>query len=143
MTVLPLALPALVIDVDGTPVQQGSMIPVTRGGRTVLVPDNSAALKKWREHVVDVAQARMRVEGWETLDGPIAVTIDFYLERPASEPNRARPHVRPDIDKLARAVLDSLTMAGVYVDDSRVVDLHPRKHYAHQVVGARIVVAAL
>jgi Holliday junction resolvase RusA-like endonuclease len=143
VTALPLTVPELTIDVEGTPVQQGSMIPVTRKGKTVLVPDNSAALKKWREHVVKIAQARMRLEQWATLDGPSAGTLDFYLARPVSEPRRPRPHVRPDIDKLARAVLDSLTMAKVYVDDSRVVDLHPRKHYATKLIGARIVVRGL
>jgi Holliday junction resolvase RusA-like endonuclease len=37
--------------------------------------------------------------------------------------------VRPDIDKLCRAVLDAITMSGVIHDDAQVVSLFAHKFY--------------
>jgi Holliday junction resolvase RusA-like endonuclease len=143
VTTLPLTVPELVIDVEGEPIPQGSLIPVRRGARTVLVSDNPR-LKGWRAAVVAAAEARMRLAGWVTLDCACSVTVDFYLERPVSAPRtRLRPDRRPDVDKAARAILDALTTAQAFRDDARVVELIARKHYAHQTIGARIVVSAL
>jgi Holliday junction resolvase RusA-like endonuclease len=38
--------------------------------------------------------------------------------------------VKPDVDKLARAVFDSLTTAGVWTDDCRAYGLAGWKYYA-------------
>jgi Holliday junction resolvase RusA-like endonuclease len=37
--------------------------------------------------------------------------------------------VKPDIDKLTRAILDGLTDGGLLADDARVVELHITKRY--------------
>lgn len=130
----------LVIDVTGQPIPQGSMVGFKRGRSVVVIPDNATELKPWRKAVTSVAQARARLTGWLTIDGPVAVTLDFYLARPTAAKKRRWPHVRPDIDKLTRACLDGLTDAAVFVDDARVVELHARKHYAEATTGVRIVV---
>lgn len=131
----------LVIDVAGEPCPQGSMIPVTRNGRTVLVPDNSAGLKRWRRAIVKAAKARVARTGWLWMDGPVEVDLTFWLTRPETAKNRARPYVRPDLDKLVRAVFDSLTEAGcVWSDDSRAVTVTAGKYYAQQTTGVRITV---
>jgi crossover junction endodeoxyribonuclease RusA len=139
---LPLTVAELVVDVVGQPVQQGSMIAVTRGGKTVLVPDNSSPLKAWRKNVTGAVRARMALTGWAPVDCAVAVTIDFWLPRPAAAAKRRHPHVRPDIDKLARACLDSLTGTAI-TDDARVVRLVAAKHYAEATCGARIRIEAL
>jgi Holliday junction resolvase RusA-like endonuclease len=71
----------------------------------------------------------------------VAVRLRFWLTRPASHygtgRNKAvvkpsaprRPAGRPDVDKLARAVLDGLTMGGAFTDDSQVVELQASKWY--------------
>jgi Holliday junction resolvase RusA-like endonuclease len=64
------------------------------------------------------------------LDEPVEVSIIFYLPRPKTVQDRIFPTVTPDIDKLARAVLDSLTDAGIYADDARVIRLTAQKLYA-------------
>lgn len=70
--------------------------------------------------------------------GAVAVRLVFYIHRPTSHlradgslkpSSPSRPHSKPDVDKLSRAVLDSMTGAHVWADDSRVVDLHVSKHY--------------
>jgi Holliday junction resolvase RusA-like endonuclease len=59
----------------------------------------------------------------------VAVTIHFWLRRPKSV-TRQYATGTYDIDKLTRAVLDSLESAGVIVNDNLVVDLTVRKTYA-------------
>ena len=57
------------------------------------------------------------------LDLPVGVMITFYMPRPASDKKRVWAYTKPDVDKLVRSTLDSLTEAGVLIDDSRVVSL--------------------
>jgi Holliday junction resolvase RusA-like endonuclease len=116
----------IVISVFGDPASQGSHAIIN--GRIVQV--NSAKHKKWRNAVCFAALDVLPAD-WKPLDEPVDVSITFYLPRPASidASKRPFPTVSPDCDKLVRAVLDSLTDAGVYVDDSRVVRLTARKLY--------------
>jgi Holliday junction resolvase RusA-like endonuclease len=70
----------------------------------------------------------------------VRVEVDFYLPRPKTVKvkDRALPIVPPDVDKLARAVLDGIGQGPsgkvgdglVYGDDSQVVELLARKFYA-------------
>ena len=57
------------------------------------------------------------------------VSILWTLTKPASKPKRViHPTVKPDVDKLCRAVLDSLTGVG-YEDDAQVVRVTAEKQY--------------
>ena len=57
----------------------------------------------------------VRASGWDLkLDGKLKVAIQAY-------PPDAR---RRDIDNILKALLDALGNAGVYIDDSQIVDLH-------------------
>jgi len=107
----------------GRPAPQGSKRHVGGG---VLV-ESSKAVKPWRVDVQWAARAACRAP----LDGPVALRLEFVMPRPKSTPKRSTPPAirRPDVDKLARAVLDALT--GVVVgDDSQIVDLHATKRLA-------------
>ena len=61
----------------------------------------------------------------------VTLRIRYYMPRPktAKPSKRPHPHVRPDIDKLERAVLDGLTGV-VFADDAQVVAIDHRKLYA-------------
>ena len=111
----------------GIPAPQGSKQAFVRGKRAVLV-EMSKALPRWRAAVTEAARAE---HDGPPLDGPLAVWITFYLPRPKSVPARRRPYptVTPDLDKLARAVLDGITDARLWTDDARVVDLTITKRY--------------
>ncbi len=113
------------LDIPGTPVPQGSKTAFVVGGRAVLAEANKR-LKPWREHVARVARAQ--AGGFE-FTGPVAVTLLFLFERPKSV-KRALPSVKPDLDKLVRAIFDGLTAAGVWTDDALVVDVRAVKRYA-------------
>jgi crossover junction endodeoxyribonuclease RusA len=114
----------LTIDVSGDPASQGSHSVIN--GRIVQV--NSAKHKKWR-NAVAFAALDLVTDGWELIDEPLELTVIFYLPRPKSVLDRAYPAVMPDLDKLVRAVGDSLSGV-VYVDDSRIISLTAKKLYA-------------
>lgn len=120
-------------DVLGVPAPQGSKRAFVVGNRAVVTEDSKRSAP-WRDSVAAAGVAAM--SGLPALDGPLQVTIQFRMPRPRSV-KRLYPSVKPDIDKLARAVLDGLTAAAVIVDDSRVISLTAEKVYA-EVPGASI-----
>lgn len=135
--------------VDGVPVSQGSKNVYTnrRTGRPILV-ESSKALPEWRRLVTGHAYraVRNRPGVWEPFDGPVRVALTFYLPRPTSVKVSKRPFpiVKPDLDKLERAVWDALTNAGVWVDDARAVESWKAKRYADEwPAGVRVLVGPL
>lgn len=119
--------------VEGEPYPQGSKTAINIGGKCRVIESKgkgTAKHKKWRKLVNDKCGDMARVEGIVPLDGPIKVELKFYLPKPPSRPKTNwLVYVKPDIDKLCRSVLDSIT--GVYiVEDSRVSVLTASKEYA-------------
>ena len=120
---------------EGIPAPQGSkkafVIPTTN--RAVVVESAGKKLKLWRE-VVKTESATV-----PKFVGAVSVSLGFYLLRPRAD-FRANSDVKitaptdhvkqPDIDKLTRSVLDSLTDAGVIEDDSFVSELHVNKWWS-------------
>ena len=106
----------------------------TRGGRIALV-ESCARVKPYRATVALAARA-----AWVDVptNGTVGVSIAFTFIRPASHYNAkgvlragAATHPgKPDIDKICRSVLDSLTGI-IYADDSQVVSLVATKAYAN------------
>ena len=145
--------------VNGVPAPQGSKRHVG-GGRMV---EQSKAVGPWREAVRAEAQRANTVTGFDgrpssvPLYAPLSVTVVFVVGRPqghfgtGSKACTVRPAApkypakRPDVDKLARAVLDGLVAGGVMADDSQVVSLNCMKVYASngEAPGALIEVEAM
>lgn len=118
--------PLLDIDVLGDPVPQGSKRAFIAGGRAVVVDDNSKGLRSWRN---DVSSAARQAWGDRApLDEPVSVALRFWMRRP-QRPKHSFPAVAPDIDKVARGVLDALTTARVFRDDCLVVQLNITQLY--------------
>jgi len=112
---------ALLVEVYGVPESQGSVRGFVRGGRAILTSDN-AKLRPWRETVTWAARDAMERATWAQVAGPVRVDYAFWLPRPASYPKTrdVLPVKGKDADKLLRSINDSLTNAGVWVDDSQV-----------------------
>jgi len=112
----------------GRPSPQGSKRSVG-GGRFI---EASKYLPAWRKAVTEFAIYQATLDNWEPIHGPVELHVVFYLERPASisAAKRPEPIVPPDVDKLVRAIGDSLSDAGVWGDDSQVVKLVAFKRYA-------------
>ena len=78
---------------------------------------------------------------------PVSVTIDIVRRLPKDRPKRtaSEPDIyKPDIDNIAKAVLDALNGVA-YADDKQVISLtvreHPRTRVEHE--SMRIVVATV
>jgi crossover junction endodeoxyribonuclease RusA len=138
----PAKAPTLVqMHVPGVPVPQGSKkaFKHRHTGRVVMTDDNPN-LAAWRAMVAHVA--RTDWAGREPLAVPVTASLVFYLPRPAGHYGTGRnagvlkasaplhPTVKPDLDKLVRAVFDSLTTAGVWKDDALCWGESAWKNYA-------------
>jgi Holliday junction resolvase RusA-like endonuclease len=112
--------------VAGDPRPQGSKKAFNRGKHIVLVEANKD-LPAWREHMKKSFELKF-MEFDTRFETAISVSLTFWLKRPKSVKRQYATQTY-DIDKLTRAVLDSLTQSGVIIDDSYVVDLVVRKNY--------------
>jgi crossover junction endodeoxyribonuclease RusA len=124
----------LTFEVPGKPVPQGSMRSLGGPGR--MVHSNSGELLPYRAHIAAVAMQR-KPPDWSR-DGAMCVEAVFYLPRPKNHYRTKggirpaapwHPTTKPDGDKLLRALLDALTTAGIWWDDSQVTELHAWKRY--------------
>jgi len=99
-------------------------------------------LEAWQEHVFVQALSARNVSGMRAIARPAAceVTMVFVMPRPAGHwtasgsltaEGRAKPlpSVKPDLDKMQRAVLDGLSRALVE-DDAQVCVAHLYETYA-------------
>lgn len=123
--------PILTATVRGLPIQQGSITNLGKG--RPAVHSNAKTLKPWRIQVQgELEECASKMDSAQfPLIGPICVQLVFTMPKPKSAPKRRRtwPTTRPDIDKLARAVLDASTFAGMFGDDAQVVRLWADETY--------------
>lgn len=116
--------------VPGVPVPQGSKRAFQHKStkRIVIVDDNPAQLRDWRNSIVQTARDAMAER--PPISFAIVLGAKFVFLRPGSHYG-ARGGLlpsaplykttRPDLDKLLRGLGDALKSAGVYRDDSQVV----------------------
>jgi Holliday junction resolvase RusA-like endonuclease len=128
--------------VFGVPAGQGSMriAPSRSTGR--MIADHPKKTVQWRNVVAARAVEELgQVEGeYELMQGALALIARFYFPRPKSAPRRRlRPEVKPDLDKLVRALGDALEGV-VYRNDSQIVQLRASKHYGEP---ARVEIAVM
>lgn len=118
------------ITIYGTPQPQGSTTTYRSRGRNVTTSANPR-LKAWRHTVsYSLLQEFGRYDGGKA--DPLSVSLSFLLKRPKSAPkSRTEPVVRPDLDKLVRAILDAGSRV-LWHDDSQVVCITARKLYGDQ-----------
>ena len=141
-------------DVPGHPAPGGSKTAFPlRGGRRFNVVDSCKRAKSWR---TVVAVAARTVYLGRPAAGPVHLTIEFRLARPASH-HRARDRrldlradapayhlTRPDATKLLRAAEDALTGI-LWEDDGQIVETRLLKRWTEhgEGPGVRIVATIL
>ena len=113
---------------------------------------------KWQARVYDAGTA----EGWKSAiaeaarphlsggfgDGPVELSICLWIRRPKSHFRKAGLREdapvfcskKPDADNYAKAVMDALTVLGMWRDDCQVVRLAVTKRFAQHEVGANITI---
>lgn len=106
----------------GRPIPQGSLKFIQ--GRPIHVRAHDLAL--WR---ADIAR-NAHEAGYKPVSNAVRVVITFIMKPPKTV-TRRYPSVKPDLDKLIRAVLDGLTEVA-YVDDQQVVHVEASKLYGEQ-----------
>ena len=130
--------------IAGTPIPQGSKTAIRHGRRARLIEANKR-LKPWR-NTLQTALANQTAG--RRVPGPFTIYLDFRFSPPQRpryrDPNGAGIHaVKPDVDKLTRAVLDSLAAADIIDDDARCVTLTATKNYTdkgHPTPGVYIII---
>jgi Holliday junction resolvase RusA-like endonuclease len=115
-----------------------------------MIDDASRSLRDWRSTVIDAAlEVLAQPEHYKfESPAPVMVTCEFYLKRPLNQTRKQKAQTavarKPDVDKLARGVLDALSIAGVFDDDAQVALLFASKAYAdNRPTGAHVSVAPL
>jgi len=135
--------------VYGTPHPQGSKRAFRKGDKVVMA--ESTTSRAWRQEVVETI---LSFELKEPLLGACQVELTFYLKRPKHHYGTGRNahllkgsapgyvEVRPDADKLARTILDAMTLSNLIRDDGQVAVLTVAKRYGEK-PGVRVVVRSL
>lgn len=123
-------------EVQGKPITQGNktmMISASTGKPIMLEGKGKKAQEEfetWRDTVRTMATLAMRKAKLQPLEGPLEVYYRFYLAKPKGKPKwKWLPDVKPDEDKLARAVNDALTRV-VFKDDGQICKSTVEKMYA-------------
>ncbi|MCW2545400.1 MAG: putative Holliday junction resolvase [Frankiales bacterium] len=129
---MPVIEPPVTVIAHGRPITQGSKIK----GQWGMRDDNAKTLHPWRNTVQLAAEQAMAGRARITADVNLAAV--FHFDRPVghygtgrnagilkdSAPRRPTGRGLGDVDKLVRAVCDSLEAGGVFVDDCQVGSLH-------------------
>jgi len=93
----------------------------------------------WKGAVQRALSEMLKQIRWELTLGPVSVSINFGMPRPkwhngtkGLKPRAPMTHVsKPDVDNLAKLILDQITRSGcVWRDDSQVVSLTVHKFWA-------------
>jgi Holliday junction resolvase RusA-like endonuclease len=129
--------------VTGTPIPQGSKRAWVAGdGKVRMTEDAGARHHTWRMEITGAARQAMANIGrfGEPYREPITCVLTFRTHRPKGHYGTGKnadivkpsappyPAKSPDLDKLTRAVWDSLTSV-VWVDDGQVVAATIRKQF--------------
>jgi Holliday junction resolvase RusA-like endonuclease len=117
--------------------QSEARILKTRDGRFFVGKGKGSKIKSWCSAF---AMQALRFKPKHAADCPIALEIAFYFEPPASVKKKLKlgwgeavpMTVRPDCSNIIKAVEDTLTKCGFWVDDSRIYSLRVDKYYSLQ-----------
>jgi Holliday junction resolvase RusA-like endonuclease len=110
------------------------------GNNIPMIVEASPGLPVWRKAVSDAVIQAMHDSGdLSKFEGALKVEAVFYVTRKPTV-KREFPTVPPDVDKLARSLLDSCKP--VWGDDSQVVRLEVSKKYATGQPGVAVTITA-
>jgi crossover junction endodeoxyribonuclease RusA len=125
--------------VYGIPIPQGSTKAfIPKGWNRAIITSDNKKTKPWRQEIAGTARDAMQGLSPAGRAIPISVRCCFYFDKPKSVKKSVNGKTtKPDVDKLARAVLDALT--GItFDDDSQVTELYVMKRFGSP---ARAVIA--
>lgn len=122
--------------INGLPIPKGRARATARGKYTILY--TPTATREYEDYVAEVASKHIPKTGM--IMGPITISLTFYMKAPKRYAKKTdTPHVtRPDVDNLAKAILDGLE-GTMYKNDAQVTTLYAHKCYGDKLrVGVSI-----
>ena len=129
--------PPVSLIVYGDPVPQPRPRITTRGSFAHAYVPKKHPVHEYRALIAKEWKTPWVALPHDPFAGPVSVSIAFHFSRPTSHlrkdgsPKASAPeYPRPDVDNLAKAVLDALTDASAWADDSQVVSLTVRKKWS-------------
>ena len=135
--------------VYGVPQPQAGTRTVPTAGGNRQISTGGKDLSSWRQEVATTARV-IAVNRREQLVGAVRLVVVFTFVMPASRPAWARRQgwcyrtTTPDLDKLTRAIGDSLKAGGLLRDDALIAVTHVAKiEQVKAPYGARIGVELL
>lgn len=108
--------------VEGNPVPKARARTVRKGGRTWSFTPKKVAV--WEKVVKEEASKHFP----EPFNGPVALSLAFFMKRPKSRKKDNFVMTTPDLDNLEKAFLDGLNGVA-YDDDKQVVVKNAVKRY--------------
>ena len=127
----------LIFFVEGDPVPKGRGRIMSSGAKRWNV--TPAKTRLYEAAVRETAE--IAVDGYGPYEGPLYAKLTFYLPRPKTA-TRMWPFVKPDLDNLAKSVLDGLNGVVLH-DDAQVCCMDLAKHYAVDRVGVQVEITEL
>ena len=120
----------ITFDVEGNPKGQPRPRAFSRGGHARVYDPGTA--EGWKSCIALAARPHLPST---PIAGAVSVDLAFWFARPKGhtgkkglKPSAPPDHTqKPDLDNLAKAVLDCLTEIGMWVDDAQIVGLTLRK----------------
>jgi Holliday junction resolvase RusA-like endonuclease len=129
--------------VEGIPIGKGR--PRFRRTKNFVQTYTDSKTAAWEETIKTVAKSAMG--DTPPLESPVSVFVYFGLPVPSSYSKkrttaclegREAPSKKPDLDNMAKAVLDAMNGV-VFKDDSQIINLHLKKVYSIE-VGVNVLV---
>lgn len=120
------------LEIIGLPAPKGSFVRMPNGA-TVMGTSKTGRQKMaaWGKAVEDACRLHLTLQPAAPIVGPIHVTIAFRFPPTKSDPYRFWHTSKPDADKCARLVLDSLKLGALIADDALVCKLTVSKRYVN------------
>lgn len=131
--------------VEGDPKGQPRPRGIRRGDRAGVYDPRTA--DGWKACVAEVYRHVTKTTPVDAFTGAVTVSLTFWMRRPKGHFNSkgnlrpsapARHTKKPDVDNLAKAVLDELTRLGMWHDDSQIDTITIRRMWATGLPGVTI-----
>lgn len=92
--------------------------------------------RSWKQQIAITALKYKPNELWT---GPIAMNLEFFFPKPKSYSKKVKAHItKPDVDNLAKSVIDSLEGI-IYKGDQQIVECIIKKSYIESNVSSPMV----
>lgn len=127
------------LEIPPPPTHQAALrILKTKDGRQFIGKMARSNAVKWGKAATLILKAEANRLGYPMVDEACCVVIKFYYKHTKESARAAkqsdfgivRKFTRPDLDNLAKGVLDCMVDAGILKDDGLICDLHLLKYYA-------------